>query len=113
VVTDRWRSERVRHLVAARSLADRAGATLESVTVEQAAPLGATDVTERVEEAVRQTAERRDVDARDLSQALSILLRAIERAVQRLDDNPTSSCHPMSCTPWKPSSASTGPGRAC
>ena len=62
MVTDRWRSERVRHLVAARSLADRAGATLESVTVEQAAPLGATDVTERVEEAVRQTAERRDVD---------------------------------------------------
>ena len=87
-MAERLAGGRVRRLIAARSVADRAGVSLESVPVAEAAPPRAAEVTERVEEAARRMAERRDVDGRDFRRALDVLLRTTDRAVRRLDENP-------------------------
>jgi len=93
-VTGPLAGDRLRRLVTARSRADRAGVTLESVPVEEATPPGAADVTGRVEEAARRMAEREDVDDRDFRRALDLLLRTTDRAARRLDNNPTAPLPP-------------------
>ena len=87
-------SERLRRLVTERSWADRAGVTLESVPLEEAAPPGAAEVTGRVEQAARHLAERQDVDDRDFRQALDLWLRTTDRAARRLDNNPDAPLPP-------------------
>ena len=86
--------ERLRRLVTERSWADRAGVTLESVPLEEAAPPGAAEVTGRVEQAARHLAERQDVDDRDFRQALDLWLRTTDRAARRLDNNPDAPLPP-------------------
>ena len=87
-------AERLRRLVTERSWADRAGVTLESVPLEEAAPPGAAEVTGRVEQAARHLAERQDVDDRDFRRALDLWLRTTDRAARRLDDNPDAPLPP-------------------
>jgi len=87
-VTGPRAAERLRRLVTERSWADRAGVTLESVPLEEAAPPGAAEVTGRVEQAARHLAERQDVDDRDFRRALDLWLRTTDRAARRLDNNP-------------------------
>ena len=87
-------AERLRRLVTERSWADRAGVTLESVPLEEAAPPGAAEVTGRVEQAARHLAERQDVDDRDFRQALDLWLRTTDRAARRLDNNPDAPIPP-------------------
>lgn len=87
-------AERLRRLVTERSWADRAGVTLESVPLEEAAPPGAAEVTGRVEQAARHLAERQDVDDRDFRQALDLWLRTTDRAARRLDNNPDAPLPP-------------------
>ena len=87
-------AERLRRLVTERSWADRAGVTLESVPLEEAAPPGAAEVTGRVEQAARHLAERQDVDDRDFRRALDLWLRATDRAARRLDNNPDAPLPP-------------------
>ena len=87
-------SERLRRLVTERSWADRAGVTLESVPLEEAAPPGAAEVTGRVEQAARHLAERQDVDDRDFRRALDLWLRTTDRAARRLDNNPDAPLPP-------------------
>ena len=87
-------SERLRRLVTERSWADRAGVTLESVPLEEAAPPGVAEVTGRVEQAARHLAERQDVDDRDFRQALDLWLRTTDRAARRLDNNPDAPLPP-------------------
>ena len=87
-------AERLRRLVTERSWADRAGVTLESVPLEEAAPPGAAEVTGRVEQAARHLAERQDVDDRDFRRALDLWLRTTNRAARRLDDNPDAPLPP-------------------
>jgi Trypsin-like peptidase domain len=93
-VTGLLPGRRLRNLVMARSMADRAGVTLESVPVEEPTPPGAADVTGRVEEAARRMAEREDVDDRDFRRALDLLLRTTDRALRRLDDKPDAPLRP-------------------
>jgi len=93
-VTGPLAAERLRRLVTERSWADRAGVTLESVPLEEAAPPGAAEVTGRVEQAARHLAERQDVDDRDFRQALDLWLRTTDRAARRLDDNPDAPLPP-------------------
>ena len=87
-------AERLRRLVTERSWADRAGVTLESVPLEEAAPPGAAEVTGRVEQAARHLAERQDVDDRDFRRALDLWLRTTDRAARRLDNNPDAPLPP-------------------
>ena len=87
-------AERLRRLVTERSWADRAGVTLESVPLEEAAPPGVAEVTGRVEQAARHLAERQDVDDRDFRQALDLWLRTTDRAARRLDNNPDAPLPP-------------------
>jgi len=93
-VTGPLAAERLRRLVTERSWADRAGVTLESVPLEEAAPPGAAEVTGRVEQAARHLAERQDVDDRDFRQALDLWLRTTDRAARRLDNNPDAPLPP-------------------
>jgi len=93
-VTGPLAAERLRRLVTERSWADRAGVTLESVPLEEAAPPGAAEVTGRVEQAARHLAERQDVDDRDFRRALDLWLRATDRAARRLDNNPDAPLPP-------------------
>jgi trypsin-like peptidase len=93
-VTGPLAGERLRRLVTERSWADRAGVTLESVPLEEAAPPGAAEVTGRVEQAARHLAERQDVDDRDFRQALDLWLRTTDRAARRLDNNPDAPLPP-------------------
>jgi len=93
-VTGPLAAERLRRLVTERSWADRAGVTLESVPLEEAAPPGAAEVTGRVEQAARHLAERQDVDDRDFRQALDLWLRTTDRAARRLDNNPDAPIPP-------------------
>jgi len=93
-VTGPLAAERLRRLVTERSWADRAGVTLESVPLEEAAPPGAAEVTGRVEQAARHLAERQDVDDRDFRRALDLWLRTTDRAARRLDDNPDAPLPP-------------------
>jgi len=93
-VTGPLAAERLRRLVTERSWADRAGVTLESVPLEEAAPPGAAEVTGRVEQAARHLAERQDVDDRDFRRALDLWLRTTDRAARRLDNNPDAPLPP-------------------
>jgi len=93
-VTGPLAAERLRRLVTERSWADRAGVTLESVPLEEAAPPGVAEVTGRVEQAARHLAERQDVDDRDFRQALDLWLRTTDRAARRLDNNPDAPLPP-------------------
>lgn len=84
----------LRMLVAAGSLADRQGTTIESVDLDEAAvaPPRADEVTGRVEAALTSTLERMPPDEvgdpREFRRALEILLRETQRAAGKLADDP-------------------------
>src|SRR3712207_9380857 len=87
--------DRLRRLLVARTRADEAGAGLESVQVDDAAPPSTADVTGRVEEAAqRQLAGGLNVHPRDHRTALDVLLRTTARATRRLDNDPEALLDP-------------------
>lgn len=94
------RAERLRALVAARSLADRNSAPVESVDLEDAAsaPPGAHEVTARVEQALADRVEHLPPDEvgdpRYYQRALELLLEIIGRVVRRLDRDPRAPLAP-------------------
>lgn len=94
------RADRLRTLVAARSLADRDGIAVESVEHAEAAtaPPGAGDVTARVEHSLARRVDDLPPDEvgdpRDYRRALDLLLRATGNVVRRLDNDPEASLTP-------------------
>jgi hypothetical protein len=90
----------LRGLVAARTVADREGISVESVDLEAAAdaPLVAADVTGRVEAALAPAIERMPVDEvgdpREFRRALDILLAETRRATDKLDSDPDTPLTP-------------------
>jgi hypothetical protein len=90
----------LRGLVAARSVADREGISVESVDLEVAAeaPLGAADVTGRVEAALVPAVENMPADEvgdpREFRRALDVLLTQTRRTADSLDSDPTTPLTP-------------------
>lgn len=93
-------TDRLRVLVGARSLADQQGVAPESVTDEEAlsTPPGAGDVTGRLEQALAGRVDDLPPDElgdpRDYRRALDKLLRATNRVVRRLDQDPQAPLGP-------------------
>lgn len=99
-VIDDSTARHLRGLVAARSVADREGISVESVDLEAAAdsPPGAADVAGRVEAALAPVVENMPADEvgdpREFRRALDILLAETQRTTDKLDSDPTTPLTP-------------------
>jgi hypothetical protein len=84
------RASRLRGLVAARSVADHEGVTLESVDLEAAAagPVRARALTGRVEATLANLPADEVGDRREFRRALTVLLQETDRTARRLDRDP-------------------------
>lgn len=110
-------TDRLRSLVAARSIADREGASMESVDFETATRSGpdAAAVSERVSTVLAPEGRQDDEvgNPAEFRQALDTMLRVTRAATGKLDADPAALL-PGSRPPcWRPSSASTGRAPVC